>query len=309
MTTIISRSSKRAHRESGVSRDLSLTVDPKTVDSAELALGHTWRVRDRAEESTRSRQASLGVKGSGRYSHAGALSSPDWTGRSTALPTVTRTKVTPKPSTTQRLIGSRLGSQQQVSERGRRLSVQKKGEFSKFSFFVISLLSLSVVVAVMLSGMVTQKTFDIKDLAQREATLTNEVETLHRDVQQLQSTADIVERAGDMGLVVPAQPGVLSVSPDGTTQQQLDATAESRPVIDVNALRSGAAVTRNAPEKTQGLKPAAASPSAQSSMDHRDGAEESTEGRSRDSDATAQIRAERDTSRNRMNAVPYQNNN
>lgn len=307
MTTIISRSSKRVHRESGVSRDLSLQASreswepvglrPSQTSRAQRPHGHTVGIRNNPGRATSYKREPRG----------GVLTAPDWSGTSTALPTVTRTKVTPKPSTSRRLIGSRLGSQQQVSERGRRLSVHKN-EFSKFSFFVISFLVFSVVMAVMLSGMVTQKTFDITELARKEATLTNEVETLHRDVQQLQSTAGIVERAGDMGMVVPAQPGVLSVGPDGTALQQLEPTTDSRPIIDVNTLPSGVAAPESGNRGSRAQNSVPASSDSQLAADGRRPAEESPSPAVGDGDATSQIRAERDVSRNRMNAVPYQNN-
>lgn len=131
----------------------------------------------------------------------------------------------------------RLGSKQVVSVRGRRVTeptTEAKRRFSTVSFIAIPLLIIGVVLAMVLSGMSTQQTFALQELQTREQQVSNEVETLNRDLENLQSSAEIARRANEAGMVVPADPGIVEVENDGTVSESRAAGTESHPIIDVN---------------------------------------------------------------------------
>ncbi|RNE49492.1 hypothetical protein [Corynebacterium alimapuense] len=129
----------------------------------------------------------------------------------------------------------RLGSNQVVSVRGRRVSSRKQTTLlAKLSAVAIVLLVTGVAAAMWLSGISTQQTFQIQQLSSQERQLSNQLETLNRDLESVRSSADIARRAGEMGMVVPTQPGVLSVQPDGQVIEELAADTATQPIIDAN---------------------------------------------------------------------------
>ena len=115
----------------------------------------------------------------------------------------------------------RLGSKQVVSVRGRRVGEVKevKRTFSTMSVIAVPLLILGVLIAMFLSGVSTSQSFTIQELQARERALSNEVETLNRDAENVKSSAEIARKAADAGMVVSHAPGILSVGADGAVEE------------------------------------------------------------------------------------------
>lgn len=131
----------------------------------------------------------------------------------------------------------RLGSQQVVSVRGRRVAAPVKPKHPIFavSGIALTILAIGVAVAMVLSGMSTTQTFTIQQLQSQERMLQNEVESLNRDLEDLRSSAEIAQRAADAGMVVAAQPGIMEVTADGALEQRREPNPEAvAPVVDVN---------------------------------------------------------------------------
>lgn len=131
----------------------------------------------------------------------------------------------------------RLGSQQVVSVRGRRVApaAAKQNPLVKTGGLAAVLLVVGVAIAMVLSGLSTTQTFTIQELQSQERTLKNEVESLNRDLEDLQSSAEIAQRASESGMLVASEPGVVDVSEDGRFEKKRDFNPESvSPVRDVN---------------------------------------------------------------------------
>ncbi|UIZ91580.1 hypothetical protein JZY91_07435 [Corynebacterium sp. CNCTC7651] len=148
---------------------------------------------------------------------------------------------TPKPGVKPHVPHSgsrgRLGSQQVVSVRGRRVAapVQTKRRFSAVGGMAVFLLVVGIAIAMVLSGLSTTQTFTIQQLQSQERQLKNEVESLNRDLEDLRSSAEIAQRAADAGMLVASQPGIVEVAPDGHVETRREFNPESvAPVMDVN---------------------------------------------------------------------------
>ncbi|WP_018297087.1 hypothetical protein [Corynebacterium lubricantis] len=131
----------------------------------------------------------------------------------------------------------RLGSNQVVSVRGRRVeapTTEVKRRFTSVSIIGLPLLAIGVALAMIFSGLSTQQTFTIQQLQATETSLSNEVETLNRDLENLQSSAEIARRASDAGMVVPVSPGIVEVGNDGAVTESRPADPETQSIIDVN---------------------------------------------------------------------------
>lgn len=131
----------------------------------------------------------------------------------------------------------RLGSQQVVSVRGRRVAspVKEKNPLVKTGGVAAVLLIVGVAVAMILSGLSTTQTFTIQQLQSQERTLKNEVESLNRDLEDLRSSAEIAQRAAESGMLVASEPGVVDVAADGRVEHRREFNPESvSPVRDVN---------------------------------------------------------------------------
>ncbi|MHA2789364.1 hypothetical protein ACXZ66_09490 [Corynebacterium sp. S7] len=131
----------------------------------------------------------------------------------------------------------RLGSNQVVSIRGRRVetpTTEVKRRFSSVSIIALPLLAFGVVLAMVFSGLSTQQTFTIQQLQATDNQLSNQVETLNRDLENLQSSAEIARRASEAGMVVPTNPGIVEVQNDGTVTESRPADPATQPMIDVN---------------------------------------------------------------------------
>ncbi|MDK8898492.1 hypothetical protein QP999_11165 [Corynebacterium sp. MSK004] len=134
------------------------------------------------------------------------------------------------------LRGSRLGSKQVVSNRGRRVAqpTRVNGLFARLSFTAIALLITGVAAAMWLSGLSTSQTFKIQELTAQESTLDNQLETLNRDLENVRSASDVARRAHEAKMGIPVQPGVVEVGADGNIEHKREATPDMESVIDVN---------------------------------------------------------------------------
>ncbi|WJY68406.1 hypothetical protein [Corynebacterium auris] len=133
--------------------------------------------------------------------------------------------------------GGRLGSQQVVSVRGRRVGVQgaAKKKVSTLSAAAVLLLIAGVVCAMALSGLATSQSFTIQQLQSRERELQAAVESLNRDLEDVSSAGEIAQRAAEAGMVVPGHPGILAVDEAGEVHEERAADPEAATeIIDVN---------------------------------------------------------------------------
>ena len=157
--------------------------------------------------------------------------------RTRTTPQPTRTPQTPQTPLPQRRRPrpTRLGSQQVVSVRGRRVSELKKTSLlAKLIGVSIVLAIAGVAVAMWLAGLATQQTFQTQLLQSQDRQLSNQLETLNRDLENVRSSAEIARRAGELGLVMPVQPGILAVQENGDIVEERPAELDTRPIIDVN---------------------------------------------------------------------------
>jgi len=98
----------------------------------------------------------------------------------------------------------------------------------------IMLAIAGVAVAMWLSGVSTQQTFQMQVLQSQDRQLSNQLETLNRDLENVRSSAEIARRAGELGMAVPSQPGILAVQENGDIVEQRPADPATSPIIDVN---------------------------------------------------------------------------
>lgn len=129
----------------------------------------------------------------------------------------------------------RLGSQQVVSVRGRRVNpVKRVTTRARLSIVAIVMMIGGIIFAIWLSGVATQQTFRVQMLTAEESQLNNELETLHRDLENVRSAAEIAGHAVEEGLEIPVNPGILRREENGDIVEDRPASAETRPIIDVN---------------------------------------------------------------------------
>ena len=131
----------------------------------------------------------------------------------------------------------RLGSQQVVSVRGRRVATaaKQKTALGKVGGLTVVLLVIGVTIAMLLSGLSTAQTFTIQQLQSQERQLTNEVESLNRNLEDLRSSAEVTQRATEKGMVVASQPGIVAMLDDGRIEHRRDFNPESvAKLVDVN---------------------------------------------------------------------------
>ena len=149
--------------------------------------------------------------------------------------------------------GRRLGSKQVTSNRGRRV-VQEKADTNTVRFVVLLsiFLAVGVAISVWLSGIATQQSFELSTLAQRDVTLSRELETANRDLEELRYSAEIARHAQGTGAVVATEPGILATDATGAVIEQRPANpAESRPLTDVNGAPVRADRASSSPEETE----------------------------------------------------------
>ncbi|MDK4321183.1 hypothetical protein [Corynebacterium pseudodiphtheriticum] len=129
----------------------------------------------------------------------------------------------------------RLGSQQVVSVRGRRVNpVKRVTTRARLSVLAIMMMIGGIVFAIWLSGIATQQTFRVQVLTAEESQLNNELETLHRDLENVRSAAEVAGHAVAEGMQIPVEPGILRREENGDIVEDRPASSETRPIIDVN---------------------------------------------------------------------------
>lgn len=148
----------------------------------------------------------------------------------------------------------RTGSKQQVSVRGIRVSQVKSGQSSivRWAVAVIAVLILGVSAIMYLSGVTTEQSFQLADARQRSGELSNQLETLERDVAQAQSSANIAAKASELGMVTPDKPGILEVKGDKVEERRAGDAAATREVIDINGDTRKRGATSN-PDETDAV--------------------------------------------------------
>ena len=131
----------------------------------------------------------------------------------------------------------RLGSKQVVSVRGRRVATtETKRTFSRRSALALPLLLLGIFGAMLLSALSTQQTFTIQQLQGEERTLNNEIETLNRNVEDARAAARVAAQADETGMIVPGQPGIITVNDKGEAAEAGPADPEKTlRIVDVNS--------------------------------------------------------------------------
>lgn len=149
-----------------------------------------------------------------------------------------RVRTTPgvKPHVQRTKARGRLGSNQVVSVRGRRVATTKaRSKFSSLSQIALPLLVIGIAAAMILSGIATTQTFAIQKLQAKEQQLANEVESLNRDLEDRRSSAALAQRADSMGMVLAGEPGVVAVNEEGHAEEQRPYNPESASkLVDVN---------------------------------------------------------------------------
>lgn len=150
----------------------------------------------------------------------------------------------------------RLGSQQVVSVRGRRVSTAATAsKFSAVSSVALPLLIVGIIAAMVLSGIATAQTFTIQKLQSQERELVNEVESLSRDLEDRRSAARIAQYAEDSGMVVAPEPGIMAVDEQGRAEERRPFNPDSvAKLVDVNGepTRSGRATSDEAATRELG---------------------------------------------------------
>lgn len=148
----------------------------------------------------------------------------------------------------------RLGSRQVVSRRGRRVQTRKETpRILKISVAALLFAIAGIFGAMTISGLTTQQTFQLQKLKVEQNQLNNQLESLNRDLENVRSSASLARHAGEHHLVVPQQPGILSVNEQGEVTEVRPPSEETRPIIDVNGKAVRAHIASSNPEKTREL--------------------------------------------------------
>lgn len=130
-------------------------------------------------------------------------------------------------------------------------NTEAKRRFNAVSVLSLPLLIGGVVTAMFLSGLSTQQTFSLQELQATERQLSNEVETLKRDVENVQSNAEIARRAADAEMVIPVTPGILEVEGDGVANEKRAPQAETQSIVDVNGAPVRPGLASSDPTRTE----------------------------------------------------------
>ncbi|MEY8566701.1 hypothetical protein [Corynebacterium sp.] len=189
----------------------------------------------------------------------------------------------------------RRGSRQQVSVRGRRIAAPTAAERSVVRTWVVLLLLFvaGVAFAMYLSGKTTEQSFQLSEAEETSTTLSNELESLHRDVEDASSTQRIAAEASRMGMVVPGQSGVLDVNGDEVHEVRAADPEATLPVTDINGEAPVQRPTSD-PEATgqvPGLAPQALDdPGDRDNRDNRDNRDTASAGQQpRGGDSTGEL--------------------
>lgn len=171
----------------------------------------------------------------------------------------TRTTRAYQPKTPNRNRSRRLGSQQQVSVRGRRIAPVKTTNARRVRIIalVVFVAVLGIAGVMFFSGLTTEKTFQISEAEQKSETLSSELVTLQRDVEKAKSAQNVAAEASELGMVVPDQPGILDANSGKVHERRPADPEKSRPISDVNGETKQRGATSN-PDETRdvpGLAP------------------------------------------------------
>lgn len=190
--------------------------------------------------------------------HADSRTTAAWGAPSTAPQRHRSTRRVPQNLHTTPVRGTglqrKLGSKQVVSVRGRRVGATKRTSMlAKLSALALAFLVGGVALAMFLSGVSTQQTFQLQQLVAQESQLDNQLESLNRDLENSRSSAEVARRAAEMGLVIPNQPGILAVGENGETTEERSADLSSRPIIDMHGQAAPANPASSDPADTEEL--------------------------------------------------------
>lgn len=170
----------------------------------------------------------------------------------TVVPPRTRVHRTiPRVAPPRRRFQRQAGSQERFTERGRRIE-RPRVDAGKIRTMgaVLTMIVVGIAIAIALSGAAAEQTRQLGMLKVQQTTLNNQIETLNRDLEDASSTAEIARRAGELGMVTPDQPGVLTWDAEGALVEIRAASGTVRPVADVNADSIRANVTSSNPAAT-----------------------------------------------------------
>ena len=169
----------------------------------------------------------------------------------------------------------RPGSRQQLTVRGRRVTGRNPRDRSVVWTWVVlvALFVAGVTMAMYPSGRTTEQSFELSEARETSTTLSNEIESLNRDVEHASSTQNLAAEATRMGMVVPGQTGVLNVDGENVDEVRPADSAEGTPLTDVNGDVRSQGPTSDPDDTSQvpGLAPQA--------LEDRDAAGQDAEGR------------------------------
>jgi cell division protein FtsL len=155
----------------------------------------------------------------------------------------------------------RPGSLQVTTVRGRRVATAGRGNRMLLKTFALICVVVAVGVAVTmyLSGKTTEQSFQLAEAEGTSDTLSDQIETLNRDVKEAGSTQHLAAEAARLGMVVPGQTGVLDADGNRVDQLRAPDAAKDRDVTDVNGdvTRSGPTSDPRRTGQVPGLVPSA----------------------------------------------------
>lgn len=127
------------------------------------------------------------------------------------------------------------GSQQVLSIRGRRV-IHERVDPATIAYIVgiTMVFVVGLVCTMLITGVTTNQSFRIQSLREQNQVLTNQLETLNRDLADVSSTSSLAQRANALGMVLPAQTGILVTDAEGNIIEQRAADTETRDLIDIN---------------------------------------------------------------------------
>ncbi|QNP92838.1 MULTISPECIES: hypothetical protein [Corynebacterium] len=153
---------------------------------------------------------------------------------------------------------SRLGSRQQVSVRGRRVTaVKDNSRLVKLVALPVLAFVLGIGVVMWISGLATAQSFQLSAAQKHSTTLANEIESLERDAEVAKSGATIAKEAAKLGMVAPDQAGVIDAQGAEAATVREPGVGKDKEITDVNSDARPRGATSN-PDKTanvEGLAP------------------------------------------------------
>lgn len=130
----------------------------------------------------------------------------------------------PRPQTRRTAAPPRIPAQRgpgdvrRAQDQRRRTAVRENTGRAKFVLVVMVLLVAGLVATLWLSTAAAADSYALQDARQRTAALTEQSESLRKEVTVLQSPGPLAERAAALGMVPVADPARLVVAPDGRVE-------------------------------------------------------------------------------------------